>query len=278
LSTTIAPVVQMIDAANAAGNAFMGTLAGGMNNDGTVQTRGATGGAIQNVSMQDCSSVNGVDATGSGLCVTANGEGATAYGSNANATGDNSTAMGYRATTASANTVAIGAGSIAAGQNGTAVGVNSRASGAGSVAVGYGASAPGANSVAIGQGSVATEDNTVSFGAAGTERRLTNIAAGIAPTDAATVSQLGNVQSNVNNVARTAYAGTALAMAMSGTYLPSLNAGEKTVGVGFGSYQGYSAVAVNFKGLSGNGRWGYGAGVSTTGHDVGVNAGVGWKW
>ena len=71
---------------------------------------------------------------------------------------------------------------------------------------------------------------------------------------------------------------TAMAMAMSGTYLPTLAPGEKTVGVGVGSYKGYSAVALTFKALAGDGRTSWGAGISPTGKEWGLNAGVGWKW
>ncbi|HEX2352549.1 MAG TPA: hypothetical protein VHJ16_07200, partial [Xanthobacteraceae bacterium] len=42
------------------------------------------------------------------------------------------------------------------------------------------------NSVAVGQGSVASAPNTVSVGAPGGERRITNVAPGVAPSDAAT--------------------------------------------------------------------------------------------
>jgi autotransporter adhesin len=92
------------------------------------------------------------------------------------------------------------------------------------------------------------------------------------------MSQLNSVQQNVNNVARTAYAGVAMSMAMAGTYMPTLNPGEMELGAGVGGFQGYGAVAINIKALSDSGRWSWGAGVSTTGSQVGVNAGVGWKW
>jgi autotransporter adhesin len=69
-----------------------------------------------------------------------------------------------------------------------------------------------------------------------------------------------------------------MAFAMSGTYLPTLSPGEKTVGVGLGNYKGYSAVALTFKALSDDGKMSWGAGLSTTGKEWGVNAGVGWKW
>jgi len=64
----------------------------------------------------------------------------------------------------------------------------------------------------------------------------------------------------------------------SGTYLPTLYPGEKTVGVGLGSYKGYSAVALTFKALSDDGKMSWGAGLTTTGKEWGINAGIGWKW
>ncbi|WP_420819307.1 YadA-like family protein [Paraburkholderia flava] len=118
----------------------------------------------------------------------------------------------------------------------------------------------------------------MSVGSAGSERRITNVAPGVNPTDAVNLQQLQSVQSNVNNVARVAYSGIAMSMAMAGTYMPTLAPGEQELGVGVGGFQGYGALAINFKALSDSGRWSYGAGLSTTGAQVGVNAGVGWKW
>jgi len=51
-------------------------------------------------------------------------------------------------------------------------------------------SANTSNAVALGSGSVANQSNTVSVGAPGAERRITNVAAGVKPTDAVNVSQL----------------------------------------------------------------------------------------
>jgi autotransporter adhesin len=64
----------------------------------------------------------------------------------------------------------------------------------GSAAYGPGAKADGANSVALGTGSIADRANTVSIGMPGGERQITNIAAGTADTDAATVGQLKAIQ------------------------------------------------------------------------------------
>ncbi|WP_246184341.1 YadA-like family protein [Paraburkholderia bonniea] len=164
------------------------------------------------------------------------------------------------------------------GTNSVVIGPNSQAPGASSMAMGPNATANGNNSIAIGQDSVADRDNTVSVGSENHERQITNVAGGTAPTDAVNVQQLRGVQGQVNDVARRAYTGVAMAMAMSGTYLPQLAPGEKTLGVGVGGYKGYGALAVNFKALTTSGRLSWGAGVSSSGHDVGFNAGAGWKW
>jgi autotransporter adhesin len=143
-----------------------------------------------------------------------------------------------------------------------------------------------ANAVAAGGVQYATHpDGSVDHGqiVLGNDRapggtRIGNVAPGVQPTDAVNLGQLQGVQRQVGDVARIAYSGTAMAFAMSGTYLPTLYPGEKTVGVGLGSYKGYSAVALSFKSLSDAGNMSWGAGVSTTGKEWGINAGIGWKW
>jgi autotransporter adhesin len=127
-------------------------------------------------------------------------------------------------------------------------------------------------------GSVNYNQITLGNGQATGGTRIGNVAPGILPGDAVNVQQLNQVQSQVGDVARIAYSGTAMAFAMSGTYLPTLYPGEKTVGVGLGSYKGYSAVALTFKALSDDGKMSWGAGLTTTGKEWGVNAGIGWKW
>ncbi|SOD24836.1 Autotransporter adhesin [Variovorax sp. YR752] len=127
-------------------------------------------------------------------------------------------------------------------------------------------------------GSVNYNQVTLGNGQAPGGTRIGNVAPGILPGDAVNVQQLNQVQSQVGDVARIAYSGTAMAFAMSGAYLPTLSPGEKTVGVGLGNYKGYSAVALTFKALSDDGKMSWGAGLSTTGKEWGVNAGVGWKW
>jgi autotransporter adhesin len=124
-------------------------------------------------------------------------------------------AVGNSASATTANAVAVGQSATVGAANGTAVGAGA--------CVASGAT----GSVAIGQGSVASAPNTVSVGAPGGERRITNVAAGVAPSDAVNVSQLdsvasgiqsqiGNLQTQVNR----ANAGVAMAMAMGGGFLP----------------------------------------------------------
>ncbi|HWV07338.1 YadA-like family protein [Ralstonia sp.] len=108
------------------------------------------------------------------------------------------------------------ADSQATGTESVAVGPLAVASGANSVAMGNGAQATAANSVALGANSTTTANlgaaaynpgtaalagttpvGEVSVGSAGNERRVTNVAAGSAATDAVNVSQLQSVQTEL---------------------------------------------------------------------------------
>ncbi|MDQ1119155.1 MULTISPECIES: ESPR-type extended signal peptide-containing protein [Pseudoxanthomonas] len=88
------------------------------------------------------------------------------------------------------NNTAAGAKPSVTGTNAAAGGSGAVASGANSLAVGTQAQATADNAVALGSGSVADRANTVSVGQAGSERKITNVAAGTASTDAVNVSQL----------------------------------------------------------------------------------------
>ena len=125
---------------------------------------------------------------------------------------------GAEAVSGEANSIAFGndaatdataAGAVAIG-TGAAVGAGAT----GSIALGTGATATGANGVALGAGSIAargalsgytavglaapqTSAGEVSVGAPGAERQITNVAAGSAPTDAATVGQVAGVAAQV---------------------------------------------------------------------------------
>lgn len=111
-------------------------------------------------------------------------------------------------------------------------------------------------------------------------------AAGLAPGllqgDAINLGQLEQVRADAGDVARIAYSGTAMAVALSGAYVPTLHPGEKTVGLATlglatGTYKGYAAASLGFKALSDDGRTAWGMALASTGRDWGLNAGIGWK-
>jgi len=102
------------------------------------------------------------------------------------------------------NATAIGAYSHAMTTGATSIGARSYATATNSTALGYNANASYKNSVAIGANSATIGENEVSFGNAdsGLTRKLTNVAVGVADTDAVTVGQLNSVTGNaLKNVA-----------------------------------------------------------------------------
>ncbi|AIY43372.1 Type IV fimbrial biogenesis protein PilY1 [Collimonas arenae] len=250
---------------------------GGSNGDGTAQTRGTSGTAIKTVTPATCTTVNGIDATGSGLCAQATKDGATALGSNAQALDTNTTAVGFRALASSSGAVAIGYNAQATGDPTVAIGSNSVAAGNNSVAMGAGAQAIANNAVALGAGSVADQDNTVSVGAPGSERRITNVAPGVNATDAVNVSQLNNLQNQVGSVQRIAYSGVAMAGALAG--LPQVDAGKTfSLGAGIGSYGGYGALAIGASArIRENTIVKFGVSTTSASHTL-INAGIGYSW
>ncbi|RAI40304.1 hypothetical protein CH338_06575, partial [Rhodoplanes elegans] len=165
----------------------------------------------------------------------------------------------------------FGDGAVATGANSTAVGPNSTATVANGVAIGNGAVVTAANSVALGAGSVASQPNTVSVGSAGNERRITNVAAGVAATDAVNVAQLqaatsgfgssiatlqnqvGSLQTQVTANQREARAGTALALAATSLQYDQ-RPGKASLAAAFGNYKGQSGLAVGL-GYAVSERW-----------------------
>ena len=170
--------------------------------------------------------------------------------------------------------ISIGGSSVVASQ---ATDSPASATGANATAIGNGAQATAANSVALGDRSVASEDNTVSVGSAGNERRVTNVAAGVRGTDAANMNQLNALQSNVNAVAREAFAGVAAAMAMPN--LTPNKPGNTLIAAGVANYKGYTAVGLGGTYRSENNHWLVNAAASFTPHgDTGVRGQVGYEF
>ena len=142
------------------------------------------------------------------------GQFAQAWGPTSTATGSYSMAIGNLSAATADDTTAVGTNASAAGQGSTVVGyrATSTAAANNSVALGANATVTAMNSVALGANSTTTTDLTqpaynpfdvalggqtaageVSVGSATQQRRLTNVAAGSAMTDAVNVSQLQSV-------------------------------------------------------------------------------------
>lgn len=191
--------------------AFYNNVGGALNAIDTTGTRhfrtdGALGMAqatgVGSTAMGGQATASGERSTAAGASATASGVSAVAVGDTAQATADGAVAVGLNSTASGVNAIAIGAGATATGSvavgagasaanGGAAFGDGAVATGENAMASGPGAQALAASSAAIGSGSVANQANTVSVGAEGATRRITNVAAGTAPTDAANVGQLG---------------------------------------------------------------------------------------
>ncbi|WP_435608947.1 YadA-like family protein [Pseudomonas knackmussii] len=153
----------------------------------------------------------------------------------------------------------------AQGQGSTAVGYQATATGDSALALGRNASATSDNSVALGANSTTTANlaqpayapngaavagiasGEVSVGSAGAERRVTNVAAGAAETDAVNVSQLKGVADRTDQLAQDALQWDPTANGGQGAY--NANHGgrgpNKIVNVAAGDISANSTDAVN---------------------------------
>lgn len=167
-----------------------------------------------------------------------------------------------------------GNGAVASGARATAVGNSAIATAANSTALGSGSRSTGTNSVALGAGS--TDEglaNVVSVGSAGGERRITNVSNGTRFTDAVNLGQLNAgmnqalvsanaytdarinaLQFDLKKARRDAEGATAAAMALAG--IPqSYQPGMGMVGMGVGTWQGESAIAMGVSKASEDGTF-----------------------
>ena len=155
------------------------------------------------------SGANGVAIGRGGL---ASGDGSLALGGDTSADPDT---IGARALGVGA--LAIGTDSLAQENGSTAIGVSASSTGLNALAIGQNASATAAGAIALGDGASVTHSGSVALGAnsatSGTDevsvgrpesiegagdavrRRLTNVSAGTATSDAATVGQLNGLES-----------------------------------------------------------------------------------
>ncbi|KVU25216.1 peptide ABC transporter permease [Burkholderia ubonensis] len=189
---------------------------------------------------------------------------------------------GTAAAASGTEAVAVGGNTLASGTASTAIGPGAHVSGTGSVAIGGSATTPANNAVALGPGTVAERDNTVSFGnaATGLTRTLTNVSAGVAPTNAVNVQQLndslGSLRNQIEHDRRDANGGIASAVAIAS--LPQApSPGTSVVAIGGGSYAGQSAMAVGLSTYAC--RWIFKTSGSTnTRGTVAAGVGAGYAW
>ena len=218
---------------------------------------------------------------GSGSTYT-DGSNATAIGGSAKATAENTTAVGQGAEATKKGATAMGQGAKATAENTTSIGQGAEATEQGATAMGQGAKATAKNAVAIGTGSIAAEADTVSIGSPNNERRITNVANGVKPTDAANVGQVNAVENRINNklgkLDKKLRSGVASAVAVAN--IPQVTIpGASMVALGVGNYKGQSAVAVGYSRASDSNRViiKMTAGASTQ-RDYTFGAGIGYQW
>ena len=134
---------------------------------------------------------------------------------------------------------------------------------------------------------MATLANTVSFGTQGNERRLTNVAAGINPTDAVNMSQLsslssgfqsqfGSLWSQVDANQREARSGVALALAASNLHYDQ-RPGKASVALAYGNFKGQSALAGGL-GYALSDSWRVNASFTAASDQKDFGAAIGTSW
>ncbi|WP_338578177.1 YadA-like family protein [Neisseria leonii] len=108
--------------------------------------------------------------------------------------------------------------------------------------------------------------------------RITNVAPGVADTDAVNVGQLKRLGGDMAAIGKKAYAGVAGAIAQSS--IPQVTRpGVTGFGIGGGHYGGQSAVAIGMSSMSDGGNWIIKGNVSTnTNGTVGIGAGALYQW
>ena len=295
--------------ANSAGIGSIATGAGaqsiGENSIATGINANASGLGSVATGANTSASLAGNIAVGNGAQAT--GIQSLAVGENAMATNTHTVAVGSLATASKIGATAIGWQSTASGVSSTALGNTAVASGPQSTALGRNSTASAANSVALGFGSLADQANTVSVGTVGGERRIVNVAAGSAATDAVNFSQLTATNSAVTSEAATrasgdtalgsridnlsfslegqrredrrdARAGTSAALAAAG--LPQASdPGKSMIAGGFGYYRGRVGFAIGGSHRVADGSTVFKVGVTyDSSKTVGANGGVGFQF
>lgn len=232
------------------------------------------------------------------------GDGSGAFGDPSSVTGDGSYALGNNNTIEANNAFAVGNETKVTADNAVAVGHKTKVTTKNSVALGANAQATQTieelqSAVPVGDpervrgygNQVIGEVSVGGVNEAGEQevRRITNVAAGSAPTDAVNVSQLEaakyETNKKINRLARDidkldkridGVAASAAAMAN----LPQPTApGKSMVSLGVGSHRSQQAIAIGVSRISDNGKIVIKASATqNTNGNATVGAGVGFQW
>lgn len=274
-------------------------------------------------STQADARASGAESTAMGPQAAAIGNGAVAAGDRASASGAGSVALGRQSTATSNGGVALGADAVAdrAGMNGQREAVSNVAVGSAQGAVSVGSAGQERQITHVAGGTQATDavnvrqleaaragsvrydshpdgstdyrSVTLGSGHANGGTTVSNLAPGVAGTDAVNVDQLnsgianarrytdaklGELRSDIDQTTKDASAGIAGAMAMANLPQPVLP-GKSLVSAGVAGFDGQAALAVGVSKLSDNGRWIVKfSGTANSRGKVGVAAGMGFHW
>lgn len=254
---------------------------------------GSVASAAQTVAIGHNAQATSAGATAVGYGSIASGDPTTAVGMMASATGNEASAFGASATASADNTTALGRSATASANNAVAVGAFSTAAQANSVAIGTNVSTTRANQIAIGNATqtytLAGVSSAQSLAAqTGPTRFVTSDASGNLATssfDPASVTALdGRVTAleagygQLRRDVRSAFAGTAIALALSGAVLPPGK--NYALTGGFGTFRGQSAFgASGVARINDNLYASGGVGFATTGSsNVGARASLTYAW
>lgn len=173
-------------------NGVVGCLVLGNGASAWLTTGGVTDNSID-ANPIGTATVVGNRATNTDGGVTFGDTASSAWGGSAignfSVAGQQAVALGYRAYAGTIGSIAIGSGAVANGSMfGSAIAIGGQATGARTIAIGGEASSQ--NAVSLGHGSTDGGANTVSVGDSSLRRRIVNVAAGQAGSDAVIVSQI----------------------------------------------------------------------------------------
>lgn len=260
--------------------------------------------SVGSIAIGSGGKVSGKNSISIGSGNTVKGDGSGAFGDPSSVTGDGSYALGNNNTIEANNAFAVGNETKVTADNAVAVGHKTKVTTKNSVALG--ANAQATQTIEELQSAVPVGDpervrgygkqviGEVSVGGvneAGEQevRRITNVAAGSAPTDAVNVSQLEaskyETNKKINRLARDidkldkridGVAASAAAMAN----LPQPTApGKSMVSLGVGSHRSQQAIAIGVSRISDNGKIVIKASATqNTNGNATVGAGIGFQW